>query len=178
MLRTSDQVVNYPTSTIDTMATATRTQQTRWLDASQQRAWRSFLGGQTVLFDSLDRDLRSRHDLSLPEYEILVRLSEAPRTTLRMAELASSLAHSRSRITHTISRLQRAGLVEREACESDGRGVNARLTTDGLAMLEAASHTHVAGVREYLLDHATSEEFDVIGRVFERVVTALDGERF
>lgn len=153
-------------------------QRTRWLDASQQRAWRSFLGGQTVLFDSLDRDLRTAHDLSMAEYEILVRLSEAPDRALRMAELASSVAHSRSRVTHTIARLEKEGLVERMACPSDGRGVNAHLTDAGLAVLTAAAHTHVTGVRDYLVDIATPEEYEVIGRVFERIRTTLHGTAF
>lgn len=151
---------------------------TRWLDDRQQALWRSFLGGSTVFFDQLDRDLRREHDLSMPEYEILVRLSEAPDHTLRMAEVASQVAHSRSRVTHTVARLERAGLVERRSCASDGRGVNALLTDDGMEKLREAAHTHVSGVRRYLLDNATDEEFEVVGRVFERIRTSLEGARF
>ncbi len=76
---------------------------TRWLDADQQRAWRAYIVGTTLLLERLDRDLREGHDLSHPEYEILVRLSEAPDRQLRMAELADSVKNSRSRITHTIA---------------------------------------------------------------------------
>ena len=68
--------------------------------------------GMTLLDDRLDADLRTRFDISLPEYEILVRLSEND-GAMRMAQLADSLAHSRSRVTHTITRMERAGLVER-----------------------------------------------------------------
>ncbi len=46
------------------------------------------------------------------EYEILVRLSESD-GRMRMAQLADSLAHSRSRVTHTIKRMEEADLVER-----------------------------------------------------------------
>lgn len=154
------------------------TSTTRWLDADQEQAWRSFLGGNIVLMDQLDRDLRKAHDLSLAEYEILVRLSEVPEHSMRMAELASAVSQSRSRVTHTIARLQKADLVERSACADDGRGVNAHLTDTGLAALRSASHTHVTGVREYLVDLASPEELAVIGRVFERVVTHLEGARF
>ena len=70
-------------------------------------AWRSYLLGTTLLMERLDRDLRENHDLSLPEYEILVRLSESPDRQLRMAELADSVKNSRSRITHTIARMER-----------------------------------------------------------------------
>jgi DNA-binding MarR family transcriptional regulator len=84
-----------------------------WLDPDQQRSWRAYLVGTTLLMDRLDRDLRENHDLSMPEYEILVRLSEAPDRRMRMAELAGSVSHSRSRITHTVARLEKAGLVTR-----------------------------------------------------------------
>ncbi|MBW9205712.1 MarR family transcriptional regulator [Mumia sp. zg.B53] len=152
--------------------------ETRWLDDGQQAIWRSFLGGSTVFFDQLDRDLRREHDLSMPEYEILVRLSEADDWTLRMAQLADQVSHSRSRVTHTVARLERAGLVVRRSCVSDGRGVNAQLTEAGMERLREAAHTHVGGVRRYLLDNATDEEFEVIGRVFERIRNDLGGARF
>ncbi len=57
--------------------------------------------------------------MSLPEYEILVRLSEAPEHRLRMAMLADSVSHSRSRVTHTVRpAASRGGSV---ACGTSGR---------------------------------------------------------
>jgi DNA-binding MarR family transcriptional regulator len=96
---------------------------TRWLSREQQRSWRAFIIGTTLLTDTLDRELRQAHGLSLGEYEILVRLSESPGRTLRMAEIADSMQHSRSRVTHTVSRMEKAGLVELCAEEGDRRGV-------------------------------------------------------
>ncbi|HEU4515096.1 MAG TPA: MarR family transcriptional regulator [Nocardioidaceae bacterium] len=146
---------------------------TRWLDAEQQRSWRAYLVGTTLLTDRLDRDLREHHDLSMPEYEILVRLSEAPDRRMRMAELAGSISHSRSRVTHTVSRLEKDGLVERSACVSDGRGVEAVLTDEGFARLEEAAPTHVEGVRRFLVDLASEEDFAAVGRVFNAVADNL-----
>ena len=150
------------------------TTETPWLTAEQQVSWRAFLGATTLLMDHLDRDLRSAHNLSMPEYEVLVRLSEAEDRSIRMAELAAALAHSRSRVTHTISRLEKAGLVRRGQCSTDGRGVSAILTDQGFAALEQAAHTHVRGVHAYLVRNATPEEFEVIGRVMARIVDQLD----
>ena len=65
---------------------------TRWLDDTQQRSWRALILGMTLLIDRLDDDLRQEHGLSLTEYEILVRLSEAPGRQMRMARLADALA--------------------------------------------------------------------------------------
>ena len=86
---------------------------TRWLDADQQGSWRAFVVGITLLLDRLDADLQRSFDLSLTEYEILVRLSERPERQMRMAQLADALAHSRSRVTHTVTRMEKAGLVAR-----------------------------------------------------------------
>lgn len=152
--------------------------ETRWLDEEQQRIWRAFLGGMTVLTDRLDRDLRTEHGLSMSEYEILVRLSEAPDRSIRMADLAAALSHSRSRITHTISRLERDGIVQRVQCDTDGRGVTAVLTDKGFDLLATAAHTHVRGVRDYLIDRASPEDLAALGRVMSAVQEAIGGRRF
>ncbi len=147
--------------------------ETPWLNSQQQRSWRAYLVGTTLLMDRLDRDLREQHDVSMPEYEILVRLSEAGERRMRMAELAASVSHSRSRVTHTVARMEKDGLVSRTACESDGRGVEAVLTDRGFAVLEAAAPTHVEGVRRFLVDLAGEEDFAAVGRVFNAVTDRL-----
>lgn len=145
----------------------------QWLDAAEQDTWRLYLLGNALLHDRIDRDLREAHDLSSAEYEVLVRLSEAPDRQLRMAELAEICNQSRSRLSHTIDRLQRDGLVTRQHCAADRRGVWAELTEEGFARLEVAARTHVAGVREYLVDAVPPEEFAALGRVFRAVIDRL-----
>ena len=146
---------------------------TRWLDSEQQRAWRAYIIGTTLLNDTLDRELRQAHGLSLGEYEILVRLSESPNRTLRMAQIADSMQHSRSRVTHTVTRMQRAGLLERCAAQGDRRGVEARMTDKGWALLVEAAPTHVRGVRAHFVDLATDDEFATMGRVMNAVADHL-----
>jgi DNA-binding MarR family transcriptional regulator len=155
------------------IGTGTGDEDVAWLDRDQQRSWRAYLVGTTLLMDRLDRDLREQHQLSMPEYEIMVRLSEAEGHRLRMASLADSVSHSRSRVTHTVTRMERAGLVARDACLSDGRGVEAVLTEHGLAVLAEAAPTHVAGVRRLLVDLVDDEDFEAVGRVFNTVTDAL-----
>ena len=144
------------------------TEHTRWLEQDEQRSWRALLMGMTLLRDRLDADLRRLFDLSLAEYEVLVRLSEND-GQLRMAQLADAMAHSRSRITHTISRMQKAGLVERIDSPDDGRGVIARMTGAGMELLVRAAPFHVTGVREYLVDLVSPDDFAAVGRVFDAV---------
>lgn len=149
----------------------------RWLSTEQQRAWRSYIVGTTLLMDHLDRELREKHHLSLPEYEIMVRLSEAECRALRMAELADSVNYSRSRVTHTIARMEQAGLVERRQCADDGRGVFAVMTDAGFAKLVEAAPGHVESVRRALIDGASEEDLAAIRRVFSTVIDGLQDGR-
>lgn len=144
----------------------------RWLDEEQQRAWRAFLLGTTLLLDRLDEDLRRDHGLSAVEYEILVRLSEAD-GQLRMAQLAAALAHSRSRVTHTVKRMEASGLVQRAGSKDDGRGVVCRLTDDGHTMLRTAAPSHVETVRQSLIDLVAAEDLAALGRVMDAVCDRL-----
>lgn len=136
---------------------------THWLTAEQQKHWRSYLAATTLLSDRLSRELQVEHGLSLADYEILVRLSEADGRRLRMSQLAESTLASRSRLSHQIDRMEKAGLVVREPCEDDRRGANAVLTEEGWTRLVAAAPSHVEGVREHLVDLLTDEQFTALG---------------
>lgn len=147
---------------------------TRWLDRNQQRNWRSFLSMAIVLPDQFSKDLQDKHELTLSDYEILVRLSEAPEHCLRMSELAERVMSSRSRLTHQIDRMIAAGLVARTVCEKDKRGFNAVLTKAGLLKLTEAAPDHVESVRAHLVDVLTDEEFAKLGEISRKVFEALD----
>lgn len=147
---------------------------TRWLDAEEQRTWRLYLEATQLLARRLGQELDdSEHDLSMPEYELLVRLSESPERSLRMSDLADDLVHSRSRLTHAITRLEQRGLVERRACPEDRRGVLAAMTPAGFRALEAAAPLHVTGVREHLFDLLSPEDVAALGRICGRVAEHL-----
>jgi DNA-binding MarR family transcriptional regulator len=144
-----------------------------WLDADQQRDWRAFIEGSVRLWDFLDRDLKAKHRLTTAEYEILVRLSEAPGRRLRMAELAESASQSRSRLSHTCGRLEAKNLVRRETCPGDKRGVFAVLTDEGYAGLERAARDHVAAVRKFFVDVVEPADLEALGRAFRAVTSRI-----
>jgi DNA-binding MarR family transcriptional regulator len=147
---------------------------TRWLNAKQQRNWRSFLSVAIVLPDIFSKDLQDAHDLTLSDYEILVRLSESPDRCMRMSELAERVMSSRSRLTHQFDRLIKAGLVSRTICEEDKRGFNAVLTEAGFNKLVEAAPLHVESVRGHLVDVLSDEEFAKLGEISRKIFQALD----
>jgi DNA-binding MarR family transcriptional regulator len=143
----------------------------RWLTTEQQRVWRTYLLGNALLQERIDADLRE-FGLDAAEYEILVNLSEVDDHRMRMAELAEAVHQSRSRMTHTISRMEKADLVRRTSCPTDRRGVWAQLTDSGFALLERAAPRHVETVRQNFVDVVSTDDYAALGRAFAAVIDA------
>ena len=142
---------------------------TGWLTEAEQNVWRTYLLGAAELLERLDSGLRP-YGLTLNEYSILVCLLESPGRRLRMSELADAVHQSRSRLTHTITRMEVAGQVRRTTCGADRRGVWAVLTDQGAALLDRAAPGHVASVRRHFVDAGSAEDFAALGRVFDAVL--------
>ena len=140
-----------------------------WLTDEQQDIWRAFLAGTALIEDRLDAALRP-YGLDLGEYEILVKLSEAPDRQLRMSELADKVRQSRSRLTHTVGRMERKELIRRTACPDDRRGVVALLTAKGFGLLQQAAPTHVRSVRDSFVDRVSPRDFAALGRAMRAVL--------
>lgn len=121
----------------------------------------------------LNKDLQDAHGLTMAEYRILVMLSESPDGSRRMSDLADGVLSSRSRLTHQIRRMESDGMVERNTCVDDGRGVLAVITDEGKRRLEEAAPTHVVSVRKHLVDLLTVRELSVLGDIFEKVDAAM-----
>jgi DNA-binding MarR family transcriptional regulator len=140
------------------------------LTAEQLAAWRGLLRVHSALVKALDAELLAGHDLPLTSYEVLINLQAAPGRRRRMAELADGVLLSRSGMTRLVDRLEREGLLERDACASDGRGTFAVLTDKGEALLAEARRTHLDGVRERFLRHFSPAELEQLAGLWNRVL--------
>ncbi|MCW2802279.1 MAG: MarR family transcriptional regulator [Propionibacteriaceae bacterium] len=141
----------------------------QWLSKEQQRVWRTYLLGSARLTERLDADLRE-FGIDLAEYEILVCLEEVPDHRIRMSELAEAVHQSRSRLTHTIARMEKEDLVVRRTCPTDRRGVWAELTPHGYELLKTAAPSHVEAVRRNFVEAAGPDDYAAIGRAFGAVL--------
>jgi DNA-binding MarR family transcriptional regulator len=137
----------------------------RWLTPPEQAAWRALLDGTRLLFQALDRELTADADLSLTDYELLVRLSEAPEGRLRMRDLADATLSTRSGVTRAVTRAEKLGWVRRVECEDDRRGMNAELTPAGRSKLAASAPGHVGAVRENLIDLLSPQQLDQLTQI-------------
>src|SRR3954464_6961334 len=98
-----------------------------WTD-THKHAWIGMLETHKLLTRALDAELEAEHGLSLSGVEILGRLAAAEDRSLRLSECASATGLSLSRVSRIVDMLEQRKLVERRACDTDGRAVHARLT--------------------------------------------------
>ena len=142
----------------------------RWLNASEQRAWRAFLRAAQQLQAQLDRELERAAGMPFAYFQILVMLSEAPDRTMRMSDLAERTWSSRSRLSHAMDRLEERGWVLRTSCPSDKRGAYAVLTDAGFAVLAAAAPKHLESVRRHVFDRLTPEQVQQLAAISSQIV--------
>src|SRR6201999_1701539 len=123
-----------------------------WLSDDEQQTWRTYLRMSSLLPAALNRELQQDSGLTLPEYEVLVQLSETPQRRLRPFQICEALNWEQSRLSHQLTRMERRGLVTRRECAADGRGAFIELTAAGADAVDAAAPRHVATVRRLIFD--------------------------
>ncbi|ADI06871.1 MarR family transcriptional regulator [Streptomyces bingchenggensis BCW-1] len=149
---------------------------TRWLSDEEQGAWRIHLDVSRLLTYQLERDLQP-FGLTMNDYEILVNLSESEGHRMRMSDLAAATLQSKSRLSHQITRMENAGLVRREHCESDRRGLFACLTEDGWETMRKVAPHHVESVRKHFIDLLSPEALDALHTSLTPIAEHLRAQR-
>jgi DNA-binding MarR family transcriptional regulator len=148
----------------------------RWLSPTEARAWRAVRAFGTPLSAVLNRQLMTDSALSTADYEVLVVLSETTDGALRAGELGRLTGWEKSRLSHHIKRMEARGLVERQDCVTDGRGLLVAITDHGRGVIEAAAPGHVDAVRQYVIDGLTPAQLQVLAEVGEVVHARLTAE--
>ena len=123
--------------------------------------------------DQLEQELDEQTEVPSPYFGILARLSEVPEGRLRMSDLADLCQSSRSRLSHSMARLESLGWIRREACQTDRRGTFAVLTDEGSSALEAAVPVHVDGVQTHFFDQLGSQQVKDLRQIIEPVLAHL-----
>lgn len=136
-------------------------------------AWRDYYRAGRDLIRAFDRRLQDDAGISYPEYLLMLVLLRAPERRLRIGELADELAWEKSRVSHQVTRMSARGLVERRACESDGRGVWVGLTADGSRTLLEATRDHTDAIRSWFFDVINPDELHVLRTLSQRILTTL-----
>jgi len=139
----------------------------------EQRAWVVLLRAHASAMRRFNGELMSAHELTLNDYEVLLRLAQEPERMMRRVDLAKSVLLTPSGITRLLEGLERCGYVERASCSSDARVTYALLTDEGYEKLRQASSTHVEGIRSHFAGRFSEAELETLGSLLCQL--PLDG---
>jgi DNA-binding MarR family transcriptional regulator len=135
-------------------------------------AWIRFLRAHAAVTRQLSARLEAAHGLTLSDYDVLVQLYYAPERALRRVDIARAVLLTASGITRLLDGLERAGWVEKRACESDARVSYAVLTTAGVQKFEAAQASHRGDIEELFASRFTPEEREQLAELLGRLPLA------
>lgn len=111
------------------------------------------------------------------EHTVLDVLADSPEQRARLSEVARRTNASRPRLSRVAGALERRGLIERAACELDGRATNAVLTERGAETLARSRAAYAEAVRELVLAGLAGLPGDGTAQLSElsyAILTSLD----
>ncbi|MFE4667205.1 MarR family winged helix-turn-helix transcriptional regulator [Streptomyces sp. NPDC056716] len=146
----------------------------RWLTPREAEIWAAYRRLGRLLQRAQDQQLQRDSGISAADYALLAPLSESEDGVLRARELGAWVDWERSRLSHQISRMEKRGLVVREACEDDARGSMVRLTEKGRETIEAAAPGHAEFVRQLFFDPLEADETTTLGDLLTRITAAVE----
>ncbi|MCW2848103.1 MAG: transcriptional regulator, MarR family [Marmoricola sp.] len=146
----------------------------RWLSTAQERVWRQWVELNARVTVTLQREMQEDSGLSMPDFEVLVNLTDSPEGRVRVTDLATQMLWERSRLSHHVTRMERRGMVERSDCAEDGRGAWIVITPAGRAAIEKAAPGHVETVRRLVFDVLTEDEAGTLGALLGKMLDPTD----
>ena len=135
----------------------------------QLNAWKSVLDAHAAVVARAERALAAAGLPPLSWYDVLWELFRAPERKLRMHELADRVTISRSGLVRFVDRLERAGVVSREACPTDRRGAYAVLTDAGAELLRKMWPVYAQTPNEAFASHLEDSEATAVTELLGRV---------
>ena len=139
-------------------------------------AWELYFTTTARLTERIEAALKCQSGLSMPEYSVLLMTARAGEAGIRPSVLAHKVVFSRSRLTHTMKRLESRNLISRRPCQGDGRGGLVFLTDAGKRLFDEAAIVQRDVIRRLFLNEITPEEIDMLTGLFSRVSERINND--
>jgi DNA-binding MarR family transcriptional regulator len=139
----------------------------------EHELWKAFFIMRRQLELTLERRLQADAGISSADYEILVSLDDSQSKRLRAGQIGDIIGWEKSRVSHQITRMEQRGLVKREECGDDARGVWVVLTNDGEAAAHGAQGDRKEALRQYFFDVLSDDEKQALTTISYRVLDSI-----
>jgi DNA-binding MarR family transcriptional regulator len=142
--------------------------------AEERELWRVFFVMRRQLELTLERRLQADSGISSADFEILASLFDEPTKRLRAGRIADLIGWEKSRVSHQLTRMEQRGLITRQECGDDARGVWVVLTEEGESSVTSASRDHGEAIRQYFFDVLDADHKDALLAVSRRVLDTIN----
>lgn len=142
--------------------------------ASQLGAWRAFIETSESLKNLIAARMQTDSGLSMPDYSVLLALSESDHGRMRSSHLAEHIGWERSRLSHHLGRMERRGLITREAATGDSRGADIVLSDLGAQSFRNASSPHLHAVADLYIAGLSDQQLHAVADAMRTLQAHLD----
>lgn len=133
------------------------------------KAWTRLVRARDIVVAAVERDLKEAGLPPLAWYDVLLELSRAVDGRLRPFEIEKETLLAQYNLSRLLDRLQKEGLVTREACDDDGRGQWVAITEKGRALRARTWKVYARAIQKHvgakLDDKAAATLADLLGRL-------------
>lgn len=124
------------------------------------QAWARLVRAQQILLERVETDLKRAGLPPLRWYDVLLELRRAEPDGLRQFEIGAAVLLNKYNVSRLLDRLEREGLIERYACEVDGRGAQVRITPSGNGLLKRMWKVYGEAVMEHFVQHFSAADIN------------------
>ena len=144
------------------------------LSVAQQHAWLGYMRVYLHLTYEMNHQLLADSELSLNDYHVLSKLSQARGRPMRISELAAEIGWERTRASHHLRRMVTRGLIEIQAAPSDARAREVTSTRHGRAAFRTAAPGHAALVRNLVFSELEPREVEALADALAQIAHTID----
>ena len=126
------------------------------------RAWARLMKAQQSALAAVEKALKSAGLPPLSWYDALLELERAGKEGLRPFELEREMLLAQYNLSRLIDRLERAGYVERSACDDDGRGQVLAITAAGKAVRRQIWAVYAPAIEDAFGAHLSDKEMETL----------------
>lgn len=139
------------------------------------RTWARLMKAQQLTLASIEQALKAAGLPPLDWYDVLLEVERAGANGLRPFELERAVLLAQYNLSRLVDRIERAGYVERRACEEDGRGQLIAITAAGKAIRRKMWPVYAQAIEMAIGQHLTGKDAEaldgVLGKLIEKNAT-------
>jgi DNA-binding MarR family transcriptional regulator len=126
------------------------------------RAWARLMKAQQMALAAIEQALKSAELPPLAWYDALLELERAGPNGLRPFELEREMLLAQYNLSRLVDRIEKAGYLERRACDDDGRGHVIVITAAGKRIRRSMWPAYAAAIQSVLGDHLSEKQAEAL----------------